>query len=115
MMSIVLSIQEDRVTNTMIDQATAEAFAECMLGILNNGALVLMTSIGHRTSLFDALATLPPATSQQIAAAGGLNERYVHESLAAMTTGRIVAYDAASRIYHLPAEHAAWLTRCRVE
>jgi SAM-dependent methyltransferase len=47
----------------------------------------------------------------QIAQAAGLQERYVREWLAAMVTGRIMEYDAANRTYHLPAEHAAWLTR----
>ncbi len=94
-----------------IDQTKAEAFAEQMVGILNGGALALMTSIGHRTRLFDTLAELPPATSGQIAAATGLHERYVREWLAAMVTGRIVEYDQTYETYHLPPEHAAWLTR----
>jgi len=82
-----------------------------MLGILNNAALALMTSIGHRTGLFDTMAGLPPSTSAQIAAAAGLNERYVREWLGAMVVGRIVDYDPASGGYHLPVEHAACLTR----
>jgi 2-polyprenyl-3-methyl-5-hydroxy-6-metoxy-1,4-benzoquinol methylase len=53
----------------------------------------------------------PPATSAQIAQKAGLNERYVREWLAAMVTGRVVDYDAQSRTYSLPREHAAWLTR----
>ncbi len=93
------------------DVAKAEAFAGQMLGIINSGAIALMTSIGHRTGLFDTLATLPPATSQQIAAAAHLNERYVREWLAAMTTAGIVSYDSDAHTYHLPAEHAAFLTR----
>lgn len=99
------------MTNTTIDQATAEAFAERMLTILNDGALTLTISLGHRTGLFDTMATLPPATSVEIATAAGLTERYVREWLAAMTTGCIVEYEPATGTYHLPAEHAAWLTR----
>ena len=38
------------------DDSKAEAFAGRLLGALNNSALVLMTSIGHRTGLFDHLA-----------------------------------------------------------
>jgi SAM-dependent methyltransferase len=70
-----------------------------------------MFSVGHRTGLFDKLATLPPSTSDEIAAAAGLNERYVREWLGAMVTGRIVDYDPASRAYSLPPEHAVALTR----
>jgi len=94
-----------------IDQAKSEAFAEHMLGVLNSAALSLMTSIGQKTRLFDLLAQLPPSTSEQIAQAAGLNERYVREWLAAMVTGRVIEYDPAQATYSLPAEHAAWLTR----
>ena len=44
-----------------------EAFAEQMLGVLNDAMLALMTSIGHQTGLFDTMADLPPSTSEEIA------------------------------------------------
>ncbi|MEP0888367.1 hypothetical protein NDI52_08800 [Leptolyngbya sp. PL-A3] len=69
----------------IFDTTKAEAFAERMLGILNSGAIALMTSIGHRTQLFDTLAKMPLANSQQIADAAELHERYVGECLNAMT------------------------------
>lgn len=94
-----------------LDQSKAEAFAERMLDILNSGAIALMTSIGHRTGLFDTLAKLSPSTSQQIADAAGLNERYVREWLGSMVTGRFVEYDPDTGTYSLPPEHAAFLTR----
>ena len=54
------------------DQAKAEAFGEKMTGILNGGALALMTSLGHRTGLFDAMARIPPGDSSAIAKASAL-------------------------------------------
>src|SRR5215212_9961644 len=93
------------------DQNKAEAFAERMLGVLNEGALALMTSVGHRTGLFDAMAGLVPSTSEQIASAASLNERYVREWLAAMVVGGIVEHDPEHGTYRLPPEHAAFLTR----
>ncbi|BCH26451.1 class I SAM-dependent methyltransferase [Mesorhizobium sp. L-8-3] len=93
------------------DQARAETFAERVGGILDSGAVAVMMSVGHRTGLFDVMAGLPPATSSAIAARAGLAERYVREWLAVMVTGRVVAYDPENRTYHLPAEHAACLTR----
>jgi len=99
------------MTTQAIDQAKAEAFAGQMIGILNGSVLGLMTSIGHRTGLFDKMAQLPPSTSQQIAGATALNERYVREWLGAMVTGRFVEYDPASQTYRLPPEHAASITR----
>jgi len=94
------------------DRARAEEFAERMVDVLNAGAVALMTSIGHRTGLFDAMAGLPPSTSEEIADAAGLNERYVREWLGAMVTGRIVVvHDAERKTFLLPPEHSAFLTR----
>lgn len=92
------------------DTARAEAFAGRMLAALNDGSLCLMTSIGHRTGLFDTLQALPPATSAEIAAAAGLHERYVREWLGAMVTGGVVEVDESGTRYRLPREHAACLT-----
>src|SRR3989304_9786957 len=69
------------MTIEQIDQAKAEAFAGKMIAVINGACLSLMTSIGHRTGLFDKMAVLPPATTAQIADATGLNERYVREWL----------------------------------
>jgi ubiquinone/menaquinone biosynthesis C-methylase UbiE len=99
------------MTTETIDQARAEAFAGQMVGVLNGAAIALMTSIGHQVGLFDTMATLPPATSDAIAEAAGLNERYVREWLGAMVTGRIVDYNPTDGTYTLPPEHAAFLTR----
>ncbi|GAB4345486.1 MAG: class I SAM-dependent methyltransferase [Leptolyngbyaceae cyanobacterium] len=93
------------------DLPSAEAFAERLLSIINSGALSLMISVGHRTHLFDVLAGQPAATSQQIANAAGLNERYVREWLNAMVVGRIVSYNPTDKTYELPDEHAAFLTQ----
>ena len=93
------------------DEEKSSAFVNRLLEMLNSGAIALMTSIGHRTGLFDTLAKLPPATSQEIAIAAGLQERYVREWLGAMVTGMFVDYCPDDKTYHLPPEHAAFLTR----
>jgi 2-polyprenyl-3-methyl-5-hydroxy-6-metoxy-1,4-benzoquinol methylase len=99
------------VAETTYDAERAEAFAGRMLEMLNGGALMVMASVGHRTGVFDALAELDGATSEELAESAGLDERYVREWLGGMTAGRIVELDPASGRYSLPAEHAAWLTR----
>ena len=93
------------------DTDRAEAFAGRMLDTLNSAAVAVMISVGHRTGLFDALAETSAATSQELADAAGLDERYVREWLGVMTTGRIVEYEPETGRYRLPAEHASWLTR----
>ena len=95
----------------MLDPAKADAFSGRLLRALNDGALCLMVSIGHRVGLFDAMRQLPPSTSDEIARHTGLNERYVREWLGAMVTGRVVDVDPESHRYFLPPEHAAFLTR----
>src|SRR5215475_2627466 len=86
-------------------------FAERINQMMNEAMLALMVSVGHRTGLFDTMAAMPAATSPEIAARAGLNERYVREWLAAMTTGKIVDHDGGAGTFSLPADHAAWLTR----
>ncbi|MGH9391399.1 MAG: transcriptional regulator, partial [Vicinamibacteria bacterium] len=96
---------------TGFDRAKAEAFAGKFLSTLNHGALCLMTSIGHRTGLFDALRELPPSTPEEVASRAGLSGRYVREWLGAMVTGGVIELDPATGKYRLPPEHAAFLTR----
>jgi 2-polyprenyl-3-methyl-5-hydroxy-6-metoxy-1,4-benzoquinol methylase len=80
------------------------------MGALNDGALCLMTSIGHRTGLFDTLASMDSGTSHEIAEKASLNERYVREWLGAMVTSRVVDCDPDSLKYSLPQEHASFLS-----
>lgn len=93
------------------DEIPVDAFADQLMNMLNQGALSLMVSIGHRTGLFDCMSELPPATREQIASHAGLSARYVTEWLAAMVAGGIVRYDPATARYQLPESHAALLTR----
>jgi SAM-dependent methyltransferase len=95
----------------VIERSKTEQFADRTLQIINDAALALMMSVGHRTGLFDTMAGLPPSTVACIADKAGLNERYVREWLGAMVTGGIVEHDAGSDMYQLPPEHAACLTR----
>ena len=79
------------------DAAAVEEFGDRMVGILNQACTALMTSIGHQTGLFEALAGRPPATSDEVAAVAALDARYVREWLNAMTTARILDYEPESR------------------
>jgi 2-polyprenyl-3-methyl-5-hydroxy-6-metoxy-1,4-benzoquinol methylase len=94
-----------------VDEIKAEHFAENLLQILNHSSLALMLSLGHRTGLFDTMAQMAPATSEEIAEKAGLQERYVRECLSALFMGGIVHYDEAVKKFTLPPEHAAFLTR----
>ena len=93
------------------DKSKAEEFASNMFQLLNGGMLSLMISIGYKTNLFDTISQLEPSTSQEIAQAAKLDERYVREWLGAMVTGNIIKYDTSTEKYYLPKEHSAFLTR----
>ena len=99
------------MTTPELDMDKKEAFAGNMLNFLNGAGLTLMISIGHPTGLFDAMSNLPPSTTEQIAQALELNERYVREWLGSMVTGKIIEYNSAEKTYWFPPEHAAFLTR----
>ena len=92
------------------DAADPEQVAARVIGILNDGAINILASIGHELGLFDTLATLPPATSAQIADAAGLDERYVREWLGGMVTACFVQYVPADGTYYLCPDHAPFLT-----
>jgi len=92
-----------------IDQA--EAFAARMISNLNGAGITLLTSVAYRTGLFEALAKLPPSSSDEIAKAAGLQERYVRECLGGLVVGKVVDYDPTTKKYRLPPEHSAFLTK----
>lgn len=94
-----------------LDPDRVEAFAGRILGVIADASTALTLSIGHRTRLFDVLADQPPSTSDEIAHAAALHERYVREWLGAMLVGGIVEHDPDAGTWSLPPEHAAVLTR----
>ena len=71
-----------------IAEQSTDAFAEKLLTTLNNGALCLMISIGHRSGLLDAMDGLQPSPPLEIAkAANKLNPSlgdtaFLYESIA---------------------------------
>lgn len=93
---------EGATGNIRIDQKKAEAFGSRMLKLLNNGALTLMISLGHKTRLFETMAGLPPVTSVDLAKAVNLHERYVREWLATMYVGGIVTIENENTLLNVP-------------
>ncbi|MEU5001760.1 class I SAM-dependent methyltransferase [Streptomyces sp. NPDC021622] len=93
-----------------LDPARQEEFAGLMVDVLNKGVLALLVSTGHQAGLFDTMSTLPPSTSDDIAKAAQLDERYVREWLGGMVLGGVVEYEPDGETYLLPPEHAASLT-----
>lgn len=90
---------------------TEKRFDEKLLDIYNGAATTLMIAVGHRTKLFDKMAEIGAASSEELAKAATLNERYVREWLNAMTVSGIVNFDVQNQKYSLPPEHAYLLIR----
>jgi 2-polyprenyl-3-methyl-5-hydroxy-6-metoxy-1,4-benzoquinol methylase len=87
------------------------SFEDEMLDVMNKAAISLLLSVGHRTKLFDTMANLAPSTSQEIATAANLNERYIREWLGGLVTSKIIDYQPGSQKYSLSKEKAEFLTR----
>ncbi len=68
-----------------------------------------LSYIGDRLGIFKAMAETGPVTVEELASKTGLSARYLREWLGAMTAARYVEYEAASKRYLLPPEHAAVL------
>lgn len=88
-----------------------EQFEQRFINALNDAAMIVMSSVGHRCGLFDAMAGAPALTSNELATRAGLDERYVREWLGAMVCSGVVEIDPIARNYRLPAEHARLVTR----
>lgn len=99
------------MTDIPLDPQKTENFENKMVDILNLSSAGMMISIGHRTGLFDIMAEMEAADSDQIAQKANLNERYVREWLGAMVTTGVVEYHHTDKTYTLPPEHACRLTR----
>ncbi len=88
-----------------------DSFSDYLIDNINKGSLALMLSIGHRTSLFDILSTMPPSTVEEISKKTNFNQRYIKEWLGTMVTGKIIDYDSSNSTFNLPNEKAQFLTR----
>jgi 2-polyprenyl-3-methyl-5-hydroxy-6-metoxy-1,4-benzoquinol methylase len=93
-----------------IDEAKVEAFVGRALGDLGGAMTSLFCALGDRLGLLEALAG-GSASSDELAARLGLQERYVREWLRGMTAAGYLEYDPGSARFALPAEHAPVLAQ----
>jgi SAM-dependent methyltransferase len=96
-------------TTRTIDEAKAGAFTGRVLGDTAATSTIVLAAIGDRLGLFKDLAAAGPATSEELAARTGTNERYIREWQAAMFAAGYLDYDAETGAYELPPEHAPTL------
>ena len=77
---------------------------------LNEGGMLQLVSLGHRSGLFNHMADGEAVTCSELARRSQYNERYVREWLGGLTVSGIVEHDADNMTYRLPLEHASLLT-----
>jgi SAM-dependent methyltransferase len=97
------------MTDTIDEAAEIQAFAGEIMGFYRGAMITYMIDLGERTGLFDAAAR-GPATSTELAARAALEERYVREWLASLTTAGVFDYDTGSGEFSLLRKAAACLT-----
>ena len=98
-------------TEPAIDQARRDAFLGKVAADGAGAFAWLMCAIGDRLGLFADLAENGPATSQDLAARTGLQERYLREWLHGLVCAGYLDYAPASGRFALPPEHAPVLAQ----
>lgn len=93
----------------MIDESRVHQFVEKAVGDLGAALTASLVVIGDKLGLYRAMAEAGAVTPAELATRTETTERSVQEWLAAQAAAGYVSYDAATRRYTLPAEHAAAL------
>ena len=94
------------MTTDTIDEQKLGAFMQHVLGDAAGLMASTLATLGDRLGLFRALASSGPATSDELAAAAEVNERYAREWLLGMHAAGYVERDGDAGRYSLPPEHA---------
>lgn len=93
------------------DQIKSDLFANDLINTLNQGALCILISIGHRMRLFDQMHGKAPMSCDVLSKQTGLRADYLRQWLDAMVDCGILELDPSKRSYSLPDEHADFLTQ----
>jgi SAM-dependent methyltransferase len=94
-----------------VNQGEVESFANQVLNDTRGWAVTIMAALGDVLGLFKNLAHDGPATSSELSARTGTNERYVREWLGGMLSAGYLTFDRSSGRFSLPAEHIPALAK----
>ena len=92
--------------SSALDMQKATQFALKVLGDVAACQMGTLTLVADRLGLFPALAQAGAVTMEEFAERAGIHPRYAREWLSAMACHGYVAYDDATKKFHLPPEHA---------
>ncbi len=89
-----------------MDQAKVEAFVGQVITDIAASMSGVMTNLGHKLGLYQAMAGAGPMSPAQLAQKTNTHERYILEWLNNQAASGYVTYNPAERTYTLPDEHA---------
>ena len=89
-----------------LDIEKAQQLGMKLIGDTTGALIGVLTVVGDRLGLFDALAAAGPLTSDGFARSAGIAERYAREWLSAMACHGYVTYDDATKTFSLTPEQA---------
>ena len=98
-------------TDRTVDEAKVEAFVGRVLADTSAGMITILCALGDRLGLFRDLAAKGPATSAELAARAGIDERYAREWLSALAAHGYLTYEPGTGIFTLPPEHVPALAQ----
>jgi SAM-dependent methyltransferase len=90
----------------MVNEAKLNQLIGQMLSDLGGASSVAMVRIGDALGLYRALYVKGAMTAEELAAAVGVNERYLREWLANQAASNYLSYDPVTRQFALPEEQA---------
>ena len=90
----------------MVDDAKLHQFMGQMLSDLGGAASVALVRIGDALGLYKTLHERGPMTVTELAAAAGVNQRYLREWLSHQAASNYLSYDPATQKFALPPEQA---------
>ncbi len=93
-----------------LDPDRMAAFEERLIYALNEGGMLQLISLGHRTGLLNRLADGVTVTSESVACDTKLDERYVREWLGGLTVAGVLEHEHESKTYRLPPEYGDLLS-----
>ena len=90
----------------MVDEAKLHQFVGQMLSDLGGAASVALVRMGDALGLYKTLHARGPMTVGELAAAAGVNERYLREWASHQAASNYLSYDPATQKFALPEEQA---------
>src|SRR6201997_5635324 len=91
---------------SMVNEVKLNQLIGQMLSDLGGASSVAMVRIGDSLGLYRALYVKGAMTAEELAAAVGVNERYLREWLANQAASNYLSYDPVTRQFALPEEQA---------